>query len=146
MTPWTLLFLAASVGTDAPVEATVHRVAPAGADCVRGMHPRAWRPTVAEPAGSAGMRIDLDPERVETAKQFEGSDRTHALRDRLLEELRPEVMADGSLRLDVGDLLQSYSVVRFDASGRPQFDCAHSADEAVRLSRRPVQVRTWEEK
>lgn len=135
MTPWTLLLLAgglAPAGVAAPAVS-----APAGAHCVIGVRPRAWRPAAALPDASMGLRIDLDPEaakpgphRVAEAAALE--------RDRALAALRPEVLADGSLRLLVGDLLHSYSVLRLDAAGLPHVDCAHERQDADRIARQPL--------
>jgi len=145
LNPWTLLLLAASIEPGAPAVALGVPAAPPGAHCVLGVRPRAWRPAQMTGSLSAGMRIDLDPEAAQqTSLEFEAM--SQAEHESAFDALRAEPQADGSLVLVVGDLLQSYSVVRIDADGQPRIDCAHSAPEAARLSRRPLPARKWEVK
>ena len=148
MTPWTLLLLGAVMGagdaSSAPARPSI--APPAGARCVTGVHPRAWTPALVRAArGLAGLRIDLDPERSpESALDMQAWEGMHD--SDALDDLRAEVLADGSLRVVLGDRLQSYSVVRFDDRGRATFDCADSASEAAELTRRPAPAPAWEEK
>ena len=145
LTPWTLLLLAASFDPGRPAATVAPPVAPPGAACVSGPRPRAWRPAPSALAIAPGMRIDLDPEAPGRAS-LESESMSQAAYDAAFEAMRAERQADGSLMLFVGELLQSYSVVRIDAEGRPVIDCAHSAPGAVQLSRQPVPapVRKWE--
>ena len=148
MTPWTLLFLGAAMGAGEapPALAGPSITPPAGARCVVGVQPRAWSPGLAFAArGQAGLRIDLDPERHPAPSlELQAWDGMHE--SDALEELRAEVMPDGSLRLVLGDRLQSYSVVRFDEHGHATFECADSASEAAKLTRLPAPAPRWEEK
>lgn len=148
MTPWTLLLLGTVMGAgDArPAPAVPSIVPPAGARCVSGVRPHAWSPALGLVAGGhAGLRIDLEPERPSgPTLSLQAWDPMHDADS--LDDLHAEVMGDGSLRLVLGDRLQSYSVVRFDGQGRATFDCTHSASEAAGITRLPAPAPRWEVK
>lgn len=148
MTSWTLLLLGTVMGAGEarPAPAVSSIVPPAGARCVSGVRPRAWSPALAPAAGGqAGLRIDLDPERLSRpARGLQAWEVMHGSDS--LDDLRAEVMGDGSLRLVLGDRLQSYSVIRFDEQGHATFDCTHSASAAAGLTRAPAPAPRWEDK
>ncbi len=142
MLTWTLL-LCGALGSDQGAQPMPLQPAPAGARCVVGARPLAWSPYTSRT--ESGMTIDLDPE-ARVASPERASSLYSQQEFESLGDLRSDVMADGSLRLVLGDRLQSYSVLRVDGAGKLRLDCAHSEHEADRMSRTPAPARAREDR
>jgi hypothetical protein len=103
----------------------------------------------AAPAGTAGMRVILDPEtgeRIARPARGAASPAARPFRPRRSTALRSETLANGTVLLHLDESYMEYAVVRIDAQGKRHLDCVSGPAAARRLrAPRSAAVTSWTE-